>query len=116
MENFFGELVGGFARVIVAALIIWMICLLVLLFKELFSPGKLDFKAYLYKVWRSLLFSFEITAYGGLLVGPYMMFKTEKYLTYAMVFVVALLFSALAITIRRQTGGWELPKFWSKGR
>lgn len=116
MEEFFRELIGGFARVIVAALIVWMIFLIVLLFKELFSPGKLDFKEYLYRVWRMLLFSFEITAYGGLIVGPILMFKTERYLTYSLVFVVALLFSALAITIRRKVGDWGLPKIWSKER
>lgn len=106
--DFFTELVAAFATLVVAGFVIWMACIVFLFFKELFTPGDIQVRKYLYRVWKMFLFSFEITAYGGVVVAPYLMNKAEEdeVTRYIMILILAILFSALFLYIRYQTGGF----------
>jgi hypothetical protein len=103
LHEFFQALIAGFGRIILTAMILWMISLIVLLFWELFSPGDIQFRSYLYRVWKWLLWSFEIASYGGVIVAPILMYRTKEYLNYGMVLFAAIVFSAVLIYLRRNT-------------
>lgn len=106
--DFFTELVAAFATLVVVGFLIWMAFVVILFFKELFTPGDIQVRAYLYRVWKMFLFSFEITAYGGVVVAPYLMKKAEEdeVTRYTIIMILAILFSALFLYIRYQTGGF----------
>lgn len=103
LHEFFQALIAGFGRIILIAMILWMISLIVLLFRELFRPGDIQFRSYLYRVWKWLLWSFEIASYGGVIVAPVLMYRSEEYLKYGMVLFAAIVFSAVLIHLRRNT-------------
>jgi hypothetical protein len=102
----FSAFVMGFARIFLISLIIWMVGLVVLLFREMFSGGELVLREYLYKVWKLLLTSFEWVSYLAVLAGPVLILTTGQKLEYGMVTVAALILSAVWLTIRKQTGGF----------
>jgi len=103
-------LFGGFVRIFLVSLILWMLGLLVLLFREIFNAGQFDIRDYFYKVWRLSLLIFEVVGYGAVIVGPIMMFRTEEYLTYGMMTLDAVLLSLVYLYLRRSTGGWSRGK------
>ncbi|MDA8352905.1 MAG: hypothetical protein M0Z65_06880 [Firmicutes bacterium] len=104
-EDFFSNLVGGFARLVVGGFLIWMVFILFLFFKELFTPGDIQIRDYLYRAWKRFLFSFELSAYGGMIVAPIMMQKSEEEVAqYTVMMVLAILASALFLYIRYQSG------------
>lgn len=109
MESFqegFTSFITGFSIILLIAVVIWMIGLVVLLFRELFSPTRLDLRDYLYKVLRMLIVSVECTIYGTVVIAPIMMYVTEEYLRYGMITVAAVILTVISLYIRRQTGGW----------
>ncbi|MBA4492973.1 hypothetical protein ACFO25_08210 [Paenactinomyces guangxiensis] len=111
IQEGFSAFIGGFARIFFISLILWMIGLLVLLFREMFSPGEFVIREYFKKVWKMLLFSFEIAAYGAVVVGPILMFTTEdQFLVYIMVTIDAVILSAIYLYVRKQTGGFSKAK------
>lgn len=103
LHQFFQALIAGFGWIILIAMILWMISLIVLLFRELFQPGDIHFRSYLYRVWKWLLWCFEIASYGGVIVAPILMYRTGEYLNYGMVMFAAIVFSAGLIYLRRNT-------------
>ncbi|OYD08871.1 hypothetical protein [Paludifilum halophilum] len=109
-QDFFSELVGGFARLVTAGFIVWMIFIVFLFFRELFTPGDIRIRSYLYRVWKMFLFSFEITAYGGVIAAPFLMNRSEEYLRYGVVMGLALLASAVFLKIRIATGRFGFRK------
>lgn len=108
LGDFFSELVAAFAILVVAGFLIWMAFIVILFFKELFTPGDIHVRDYLYRAWKRFLFSFEITAYGGMVLTPVLIKRAEEddVTRYTMVMILAILFSALFIYIRYQTGGF----------
>jgi hypothetical protein len=106
IETFFKELVAAFALLVVAGFIVWMAFVLIVFFRELFKPGDIQIRTYLYRVWRLLLLSFELVAYGGVIVAPFLLKSTEdQHLRYSLMLVEAILFSALFLYIRWKTVG-----------
>ncbi|MFD1425374.1 putative membrane protein [Kroppenstedtia sanguinis] len=104
--DFFTELVAAFATLVVFGFVIWMVLIVIMFFKELFTPGDIQVRDYLYRVWKRFLFSFEVTAYGGIVVVPYLMNKAEEddVTRYMMMLILAILFSALFLYIRFKIG------------
>lgn len=96
---------GGFARIFIFSFVVWMIGLIVLLFRELFNNEEFQFQKYLQKIWKVFLFAFEWSAYGGILVGPLLMISSKSYLTYGMVTIDSILLSLLYYNLRRRIGG-----------
>ena len=74
----FKAFIGGFARLFLTSLLLWMISLVFLLFRELFTPGDLDFKDYFLKVWKFFKLSFEVVAYGALIVAPILIYTSQR--------------------------------------
>lgn len=107
MEEVFTNFIGGFARIFFVSFIVWMIGLVVLLFRELFNQNDFSFKDYLYKVWKLFILSFEFCGYGGIIVGAILLIITEDYLVYSMVTIAATILSIIYFTIRRRTGGFS---------
>lgn len=103
----FKAFIGGFARLFLTSLLIWMISLVFLLFRELFTPGDLDFKEYFLKVWKFFKLSFEVVAYGALIVAPILIYTSKETLVYSMVWVASFLLSFLFLYIRKQTNGFK---------
>lgn len=99
----FKAFIGGFARLFLTSLIIWMISLVVILFRELFTPGDLDFKEYFKKVWKMFKLSFEIVAYGAVVIAPILIYSSEETLIYSMVWVASILLSFLYLYLRKQS-------------
>lgn len=107
IEIFFKELVAAFALLVVAGFILWMGFVLVVFFLELFKPGDIQIRSYLYRVWRLFMLSFELTAYGGIVVAPFLLKSTEdQHLRFTLVLIEAILFSALFLYIRWKTVGF----------
>jgi hypothetical protein len=102
-QDFFSAFIGGFARIFISSFIIWMVGLIVLLFRELFSSEDFSFQKYLRKIWKVLLFSFEWCAYGAIVVGLILMYSADKYLTYLMVSVDAVILVLIYFNLRRRT-------------
>ncbi|PTX58257.1 hypothetical protein C8P63_1174 [Melghirimyces profundicolus] len=106
-EDFFSDLVGGFARLVVGGFLIWMVFIMLLFFRELFTPGDINVRDYLYRAWKRFLFSFELAAYGGVIVAPIMMQDSEDGVAqYTVMMILAILASALFLYIRYQSGGF----------
>lgn|GEM_PF-3200212 len=99
----FKAFIGGFARLFLTALLIWMVSLVYLLFRELSSPGDLNFKEYFKDVWKFFKLSFEVVSYGGLIVAPILLFRSDETLTYSMVWVAAMILSFVFLYIRKQS-------------
>lgn len=109
MESFqegFSSFITGFSIVLLVAVVVWMIGLVVLLFRELFSPSRLDIRDYLHKVWRMLIVSVECTIYGAVIIAPILMFVTKEYMNYGMITIAAVILAVISLYIRSQTGGW----------
>ncbi|MBA4601346.1 hypothetical protein [Thermoactinomyces mirandus] len=109
MESFqegFSSFITGFSIVFLVAVVVWMVGLVVLLFRELFSPVRFELRTYIHKVFRMLLSSLEWTFYGFVIVGPILMFMTKNYMTYGMITIAAVILSAISLYIRSQTGGF----------
>ncbi|SMO62813.1 hypothetical protein [Melghirimyces algeriensis] len=104
----FDDVIGGFARLVVSGFVIWMALVLLLFFKELFTPGDINVRDYLFRAWKRFLLSFEVTAYGGVFVAPYMMKNSEQTAQYTAMLIFAILFSALFLYLRFQSGGFKL--------
>jgi hypothetical protein len=98
----FSAFIGGFASLFLISLIIWMVLLFVLLFRELFTPGDIDFKVYFTKVWKMLKLSFEVVAYGAVILAPILIYNSEDKLTYSMVWVASILLTFLFLYLRKQ--------------
>lgn len=96
--------IGGFARIFLISLLIWMILLVILLFRELFTPGDLDFKEYFKKVWKMLKLAFEGVAYAAVFVAPILIYRSEEdKLTNSMVWVASILLSITFLFLRRRS-------------
>lgn len=108
LADFFGELVAAFATLVVAGFLIWMAFIVILFFRELFTPGDIHVRDYLYRAWKRFLISFEITAYGGMILAPMLIKRAEEdeVTRYTLIMILAILFSALFVYIRYQTGGF----------
>ncbi|MCS1350241.1 hypothetical protein [Mechercharimyces sp. CAU 1602] len=104
IQEFFSKMISGFAWLGLFVFGIWMVSLFVLLFRELFTPGELYFKEYIVKVWKKLIFSFEVTGYGGVVIAPILMFTTGEVYLNIMIFFAAIVFSAISITVRKKNG------------
>jgi hypothetical protein len=104
LYDFFFAFIGGFSRIFIATFIIWMIGLIVLLFRELFSSDEFTFQVYLQKVWKMLVLAFQLSAYGSIIIGPILMYTSESYLTYALLTVDAILLSLLYYNLRQRIG------------
>lgn len=102
LQDFFTAFIGGFARIFITSFILWMVGLIVLLFRELFSSDEFSFQKYLRKIWKVLLFSFELSAYGGIVVGLILAFTSEQILTYSLVTVDAIILSLIYFNLRRR--------------
>ncbi len=103
-QDFFSALIGGFARIFIASFILWMVGLIVLLFRELFNSDEFSFQKYLRKIWKVLLFSFELSAYGGIVVGLFLAITSEQVLTYSLVTADAVILSLIYFNFRRRNG------------
>jgi hypothetical protein len=110
LQEGFSAFIMGFFRIFVVSVIIWMIGLIVLLFREMFSAHDFNIREYLYKVWKMLLASFEWTAYVAVVVAPIIMIVSKNYLTYGMVTLAAIILSVIYLYIRKQTGGFSKEK------
>jgi hypothetical protein len=112
LQEGFSAFISGFARVFLVSIVIWMIGLVVILFKEMFHSRELNLRDYLQKVWKMLLASFEFTAYGAVVVGPILFLRAEEEerLTYGMLTVAAVILSIIYLYIRKQTGGFKKAK------
>jgi hypothetical protein len=106
IQDGFSAFIEGFVRLFFVSVIVWMVGLIVLLFREMFHSGEFVVKEYMYKVWKMLLSCLEWVAYAGVFVSPIMMMFTKKYLIYSMVTIDAILLSILYLTIRKRTGGF----------
>jgi hypothetical protein len=106
IHEIFSAFIAGFARIFFVSFILWMIGLIILLFREMFSPGELVIRDYMGKVWKMLLSCFEWVAYGAVFVGPVLMFWTKNYLDYLMVTIAAVFLSSVCLSIRKRTGGF----------
>ncbi|SDW67214.1 hypothetical protein SAMN05444487_10595 [Marininema mesophilum] len=103
ISDFFTQLVGAFARLVTAGFIVWMTFVIIIFFKELFTPGDIRVREYLYRVWRRWLLSFELTSYGGIVVALYYLFKGGEEadpLLYSLILVFAILGSWFFIRLR----------------
>jgi hypothetical protein len=104
LSDFFFAFFAGFARIFIASFILWMIGIVGLLFMELFNNEEFQFRLYLQKIWKVLLISFQISAYGSVIVGLILLFKTEEYLTYSLVTMDGIILSILYFSLRRRLG------------
>ena len=104
LSDFISAFIGGFARIFIASFIFWMLGVVVLLFMELFSNEEFHFRVYLQKIWKVLILSFQISAYGSIVVGPILMFMNKEYLTYSLVTIDGILLSILYFKLRRRIG------------
>lgn len=109
LQEGFSAFISGFARIFFVSIVIWMIGLVVILFKEMFRAGDFHLRDYLHRVWKILLASFEFTAYGAVVVGPILMMRAEEEgrLTYSMLTVAAVILSIIYLYIRKQTVGFK---------
>lgn len=98
----FSAFIGGFAWLFLISLSIWMVSLLVILFREFFAPGDLDFRDYFQKVWKALKLSFEWVAYGAVFITPIILYKSEETLKYSMIWIASILLSSLFLYLRKQ--------------
>jgi hypothetical protein len=106
-QDGFMTFIMGFSHVFMVSVIVWMIGLLVLLFKEMFNTAYFNIRDYLYKVWKMLLLSFEWTAYIGVVVAPLIMLFTKDYAKYGMMTIASIILSVVYLYIRKQTGGFK---------
>ncbi|RAL25739.1 hypothetical protein [Thermoflavimicrobium daqui] len=106
LKEGFSAFILGFFRLIMVSLGIWMAGLLLLLFRELFSARQFQFQDYLKKLWKLLIFAFEGVAYGGIIIAPIILFFIDsgKKLDYIMVWIDAVILSAIYFYVRKQTG------------
>lgn len=113
IQEGFSAFISGFARLFFASLIVWMGGLIVLLFREMFSSGEFALRDYLNKVWKMFRLSFEIVAYGAVIVGPILVFRAEEdlKLNYIMMTVAAVILSVIYLYIRKQAGALSLDRF-----
>jgi len=75
-----------------------MVCLIFLLFKELFAQNDFNLKHYLYKVLKLLFLSFKIVSYSLLLIMTIFVFTNATY-EYINLFLTSMLFSFLIFYI-----------------
>jgi len=100
------QFVSGFASLFVLSLGIWMFGLIVLLFREMFRSNELVLREYLQKVWKLLLLSFEIVAYGGVVVELFLILYSKDKVSHVFTLLDALILSVVYLSIRRQTVGF----------
>ncbi|SFS67184.1 hypothetical protein [Marininema halotolerans] len=75
ISDFFTQLISAFARLVTTGFIVWMAFVVFIFFKELFTPGDIRIREYLYRVWRRLILAFELTSYGGIVVAGYLLVR-----------------------------------------
>jgi hypothetical protein len=102
IQDSFSALIGGFVRLFFVSILVWMMGLIVLLWREMFRSGKFMVRRYLYQVWKMYYFSLEWVAYLGVFVAPFCMLWTKQYLIYAMMMVDSLLLSVLYLLLRQR--------------
>lgn len=107
VRNYLFFVVSSFAEIFLVSFVVWMAALLVLMFRELFSPEDLRVREYLFRVWRTLLLSFEFVAYSAVLISPIMMLLTRKYVEYGTTVCAALILSSVYLYIRKRTIGFR---------
>jgi hypothetical protein len=92
----------AFANLLLVSLLLWMIGLVVLLFRELFVPGELSLRQYLYRVWKWFIYSFEVVAYGGMVIGLFMMLTKKPNEDSFVLTIAAILLSSFFLHIRKR--------------
>jgi len=114
LEDFFSRLISGFAWMAIFIVLLWIELILILMFRELFSPDdRFRFREYMRRVWRRLLISYEVVSYGGLIVLPVLMLMAEEGAsTYGMTLVASIVLSAVGLYVRRYAGYWPWGKKW----
>ncbi|MGI6125484.1 MAG: hypothetical protein ACOYEF_00810 [Planifilum sp.] len=114
LEKWLSQIISGFAWMAIFIIIFWIILILILMFRELFTPDdRFHFREYLARVWRRLLISYEVISYGGLIVIPVLMSVAEEGVsTYWMMLVASIVFSAVDLYVRRYAGYWPWGKKW----
>lgn len=102
MEGFFAEFIKACATLLIIGLVMWMLFVVIMLFKELFTPGDIQIRTYLYRAWRLIIIAFEITFYGGTVVAAYLLVNGEKYtgLYFGSMLVIAIVISILLLKYR----------------
>lgn len=106
MHDYLFLVISSFAKVFFVSFVVWMIALVVLMFRELFSPGELTLRAYLVKVTRALLLSFEFVAYSAVVILLIMTLVTRNYVAYGISTAVAAFLSSIYLIVRKQTVGF----------
>lgn len=95
----------GFVTLFLASLGIWMLGLIVMLFRELFSARVFVIQDYLRRLWKLFVFSFEGIAYLSIVVAPLLLFVVDSYtLNIVMTWIAGIILSILYVYIRRQRG------------
>lgn len=114
LEEWFSRLISGFAWLAIFIILFWIGLVLILMFKELFSPDdRFQFREYMSRVWRRLLISYEAVSYGGLIVIPVLMLSAEEGVsTYGMVLFASIVLSVAGLYVRRHAGYWPWGKKW----
>jgi hypothetical protein len=102
LQGSFSAFIGGFVRLFFISVMVWMVGLIVLLWREMFRPGKLMVREYMYQVWKTFYFSLEWVAYLGIFIAPLCMIWTKQYLIYAMMTIDSLLLSSLYLLLRQR--------------
>ncbi|GGE13036.1 hypothetical protein GCM10011571_13020 [Marinithermofilum abyssi] len=100
MSQFFTELLAGFARIVVSGFVLWMVLVVGLLFKELFSPGDVNLRSYLLRVWSLFLNSFEMASYGWVLWSFYRLNSTDADLQYGISLTLSIIASVYFLYLR----------------
>ncbi len=101
----FSALFLGFITLFLISLGIWMLGIIVMLFRELFSARVFVIQDYLRRLWKLFVFSFEGIAYLSIVVSPLLLFVVENHtLNIVMTWIAGIVLSILYIYIRRQRG------------
>lgn len=107
IQTFFRELVAAFALLMVSGVVLWMVFVVIALFRELFRPADIHIRSYLYRIWRLLLLSFELVAYGGIFVAMFLLKSTEdEQLRFTLMLIQSILLSILFLYLRWKMGGF----------
>jgi hypothetical protein len=105
ISDFFFSFIGGFARIFIAVFVLWMIGIVLLLLKELFSSDDFEFRPYIQKIGRILLLAFQVSSFGSVPVGILMLFQEEPdYLINSMIIVDGIILSFLYFYVRKKIG------------
>lgn len=105
LSEFFSAFLGGFARIFIAVFLLWMLGILILLVKELFTSGDFQFRSYIQHIGRILLLAFQVSSFGSIPFGVFMLFQEEPdYLIDSMIIVDGIILTILYFNLRKKIG------------